>query len=128
MSFLCPHCNFENGASRVWEGMVIRCPVCLRDIALTYDLQLWTNKASNSYDGYATSFREFCNLLQDKGAMQTSKPVIEKLLDCSIELLGDRFVLKRQGAFIPLEVAHILIQFDPVKQREFYNTRMYIYR
>lgn len=128
MSFFCPHCNTENGAGKIWLGMVIHCPACSRELTLSSDIHMGASKSSEVSEGYAVTFQDFCLLLADEEAMKKTKPVLEKLLDCSVERFSDRYVLKRKGMLVPFEIAHLNLQLDADKQREFYNLTMWIWR
>jgi hypothetical protein len=124
MSFFCPHCNTENAAGHAWEGMRVQCPACLRDITLAY-----RQGQRIAPTGYQVTFRDFCRLIDEPYNMAVTHPEIAKLLNCAVVPLHGRYVLKQSdGALVPREVAHSLIQSDPVKQRSLYGTAMDVWR
>lgn|GEM_PF-2176773 len=124
MSFFCPHCDIENAAGYAWRGMTIRCPACLREITLQY-----RNGQSIPVQGYELTFHDFCQLVEDSYNRSVTHPAIAKLLNCTVALFDGRFVLQQSdGALIPLEAAHFLLQSDPTKQRDLYNTAMSVWR
>ena len=104
--------------------MKIRCPACLREIVLNY-----RNGQRIGPTGWEVTFADFCGLVDDKYNSQVTHPRIAKLLDCSIVPMEGRFVLKQKtGTLLPLEVAHFLIQSDPVMQRSLYDLAMDVWR
>jgi hypothetical protein len=124
MSFFCPHCDTENAAPHAWQGMRVQCPSCLHDITLAYRMG-----QSIAPTGYQVTFTDFCRLIDDKANISLAHPEIAKLLSCAVVSLRGRYVLRQaNGALIPREVAHSLIQADPVKQQSLYNTAMTLWR
>lgn len=124
MSFYCPHCNTENSAGYLWQGMILPCPACLRPIELAYRLG-----QTIPTHGYEITFRDFCRLVQEDSTAAQVHPLIAEMLDCTVDHYAGHPVLKqRGGVLIPLEVAHLLIQSDPIKQRRLYNRAMDLWR
>ena len=124
MSFFCPRCNTENGAAHAWAGMKVQCPACLHDITLAY-----RRGQSIPPTGYQVTFQDFCRLIDEKVNIRETHPTIAGLLNCAIVPFKGRFVLQQaDGALIPREVAHCLIQSDPIKQQSLYDTAMDVWR
>jgi hypothetical protein len=122
MSFFCPYCDTENSAGYAWQGILIRCPFCLREITLEY-----REGQGGSNSGYEISFKRFYQLFVNKDWNIRTRPLLERLLDCTVVAIDGRFVLKQKGgALIPYEVAHFTIQCDPAKQWELYQLYMRI--
>ncbi|MES2934936.1 MAG: hypothetical protein V4805_15765 [Pseudomonadota bacterium] len=124
MNFHCMQCNAKIAAAYDWRGMTVTCPACSQQLVLEYGIG-----QAISDSGYAISFTDFCNLLAVDGWWQAAHPVVARMLHCAIEKLHNKFVLKQDdGALIPLEIAHLSIQSDPVKQREMYGVAMNLWR
>ena len=89
----------------------------------------YRNGQSIPTHGYELTFQDFCQLIEDSYNRSVTHPRIAKLLNCTVALLDGRFVLQQAGgALIPFEVAHFLLQSDPIKQRDLYNMAMSVWR
>jgi hypothetical protein len=75
------------------------------------------------------TFNDFKQLLAGESSLETIEPVVKELLGCSIERteLGVKLIAA-DGSFIPLEVAHLQLQFNPQAQALIYNAAMNLWR
>lgn len=130
MGFFCEHCDAEIDAPYEWGGMLIGCPGCSGLTTLRYKSG---QSIALSSSGYSLPFRDFVGLMTQEGWREQAHPLVERLLECSIERgqnsFGSTFVLRaRSGALIPYEVAHLRIQADADAQRRLYNLAMNLWR
>lgn len=78
--------------------------------------------------GYEITFKDFYQLIVNKDEIERTRPLLERLLDCTVVMVDGRIVLKEKaGALIPYEVAHFTIQANPAKQYELYQLAMMIW-
>jgi hypothetical protein len=120
MRFLCNNCDQKLHTKHYWEGMSINCPSCGKPTELRYrEGQEIPNTE------YSISFRDFKQLLTYQPYSKAIDPIVEKLLQCSIERTENGVkIVSEDGSLIPSEVAHLEIQFDPDSQRIIYGAAM----
>ena len=120
MRFLCDNCDVKINTSHSWEGLSVVCPNCDQHIELQYRKG---QRISNTE--YSISFSDFKHLLTYESYAKAVDPVVKNLLKCLIERTGTRVrLIAEDGSLIPLEVAHLEIQFDRMAQQLIYNTAM----
>jgi hypothetical protein len=120
MRFLCNHCEQKLHTKHYWEGMSITCPSCDKPTELIYRKG---QEIPNTE--YSISFSDFKQLLTYQPYAKAIDPIVEKPLKCSIKRpeKGIKLV-EEDGSLVPLEVAHLEIQFDPDAQRIIYGAAM----
>src|SRR5262245_56301327 len=120
MRFLCNHCDQKLHTKHYWEGMSILCPSCGKSTELKY-----RTGQSIPEIGYSITFRELRQLLTDEAYSKDIDPIVEKLLNCSVDRSGSRVRLAAEdGSLIPMEIAHLEIQSNSDSQRVMYGAAM----
>lgn len=106
--------------------MSISCPSCNYVAPLQYKTG---QRIAMSKSGWGISFGDFVGLMTYNGWREQAHPLIKKLLNCSIQKHGEKFILRTESdTVIPYEVAHLQIQADLAKQSELYNLAMSLWR
>ena len=120
MRFFCNNCDQKLHTKHYWEGMFITCP----NFGKSTELRYREGQEIPSIE-YSISFRDFKQLLTHEPYAKAIDPIVEKLLQCSIERRekGVKLV-SEDGSLIPLEVAHLEIQFNRDSQRIIYGAAM----
>ena len=120
MRFLCDRCDQTLDSEHYWKGMIVTCPRCGESTMLSYREG---QKIPNTK--YSISFSDFKHLVTYEPYSKAVDPIIEKLLNCSVERTEKSVSLVAEdGSLIPLEVAHFEIQLNHKSQRTLYGVAM----
>jgi len=126
MGFFCQECGTDIEAPYEWAGVPVSCPSC----SLVVPLQHKNGQpVAASISGRGISFEQFVSLMNTRGWRENAHPLIARLLGCSIEQHDNSFRLRaKNGALIPLVVAHFNIQADSDRRGQIYNLAMSMWR
>ena len=124
MRFLCNDCNQELQTKHYWAGMTVTCPNCDNATELSY------RKGQKIPDTeYSIAFSDFKHLVSYEPYSKKIDPILEKLLNCSVERSESGIkLIAADGSLIPLETAHLEIQHNPSSQRGIYGVAMSLWR
>ena len=124
MRFLCNNCDAKISTKYCWEGLSITCPACGKPTELRHRRDEGTSGIA-----YSITFSDFKQLLSREPYFTKVDPVVKEFLKCSIERTETGVkLIEEDGSLIPLEVAHLEIQFNPNFQRSIYNIAMSLWR